>query len=135
MLETFVRFDSDTDKFTGRFNETFLREQTVLRFCVARSEHARDTAARRRSGHEKNGTVRAFCFGQCGVDRGIPSNAGVTDGLRAGTNVGWSCSLPERGHDGYQADERYHEMQFHGFLSIQYFCFLPLDNPRRIALV
>ena len=82
-----------------------MREQTVLRRCVAGSEDTGDAAADGGCGHEKDRAVAALGFGEGGVPGGVPGDAGIADGLWAGTEVGRSYALGVERGGGQQRGE------------------------------
>lgn len=87
MLFTFVRIDSDTNKFSCGFNKIIGREQTVLRICVARSEHARYAIALSGGGHKHDGPTAAFGFCLSRLPGGVPRDAWLTDIQFGGTQI------------------------------------------------
>ena len=119
MLQVLVRFEANTDKLTGGFDEIVLREQTVLRFGVARSEHARNSTAGRGRRHKEYRTVRAFYFGSGGVPGRVPRDTGLADRLWAGTEIirPWALGNGRRGQG--QAGESDHEDLLHRFVFLQ----------------
>lgn len=96
MLNTLVRFESHANKFARRLDEFFLREQTVLRLGVARSEDARNSPTGRGGCHEKNGPIGSFGFSQSGVPSGVPRDPGIADGLRTGPDISGPWTLGKR---------------------------------------
>ena len=97
MLNTLVRFESYANKFARSLDEFFLREQTVLRFGVTRSEDARNSPTGRGGGHEKNGPIGSLCFCQSGVPSGVPRDPRFADGLRTGPQISGPWALGKRG--------------------------------------
>ena len=79
MFFVFIRIDSNANELAGDVNEFLLREQTVLRFGVTRSEDAGDTAALGRRSHEQDGAATPFCLGQPGVPRGVPGDSSIAE--------------------------------------------------------
>lgn len=97
MLLAFVRFEADTNEVPGGVDEVLLREQTVLRIGVARSEDARDAAASRRGRHEEDGAVGTLGLRQGAVPSRVPSRPGFTDRLGAGPKIVRAGALGKEG--------------------------------------
>lgn len=72
----FVGINANANKAARGFNDVFLAELTVLRRGVAGSEDAGNSTALGRDGHEENGLVASFGFGESIGKNGIPDNTG-----------------------------------------------------------
>jgi hypothetical protein len=93
----FIGIDADAHKITGRFDDVFLAELTVLRRSVTGSKDARDAAALRGNRHEKDGLVGAPGLGETVFKNGIPGNAGGAEIGFGFAKVFWSGTSSSSG--------------------------------------
>ena len=95
MLLGLIGFQTNTNEIAAGGNEVFLREQTVLRGSVTRSENTRNSTTGRRCSHEENRSIRTLGLCKRGIPSGIPHNPSITHSLgrsgqitRARTSLG-----------------------------------------------
>ncbi len=114
VLFTLIGLKPNAHELPGGFNEFFLREQTVLRIGVARSEHARNPATGRRRGHEEDWTIGPPGLIQSSCPGRVPGDSGFADRLGAGSEViGTGSSLAKEDSSG-QAGDKKGAQGFHG---------------------
>lgn len=104
-----VGVDADADEVAGGADDVLVAELTVLRLGVAGSEDAGDAAALGGDGHEEDGFVGAFGFGEALFELGIPGDAGVAEGEVGLAEVGGAGTLCGGGEgEGEEEGEGFH---------------------------
>lgn len=107
VLLILIGLKTNTDKGPGGLNEFLLREQTVLRAGIARSEHPRNTATGRCRSHEENRAIGPPRLIQGGIPGSIPGHSGLADRLRARSEViRAGASLPKNNSSGQGGDQQ-----------------------------
>lgn len=93
MFGALVRIETNADKIATDVNEIFGCEQTVLRGCVARSEHARDSVTLCRGHHKHDRPAAPFGLLQSRIPGGIPRDSRSADVEIRRTQVAWTWTL------------------------------------------
>ena len=106
-----VGLQPHTHESPRSLDKLFLREQTVLRLGVARSEYPGNTTAGCRGRHEEDRPMRAFGLGEGGFPSRVPGHARLPHRLGTGSEIGGTGPLAQGdspGHQGAEKNEQFH---------------------------